>query len=168
MSMVVVALMLFNFYIMQMRESAITLKGKSGIFHPDRYTTMLQGAINVVLSLVFVKLWGLAGVLLGTGLSVLAVGFWQYPRICYKYIFKKPLWFYFRQYAIYTIVAVSALLISIFACKLIALNNPLLLAVANGIISVLCIMAVYFLCFKHTNQYQSLLTYVLNIIHRNS
>lgn len=166
MPMTILSIIIFNFYIMQMRESAITLKGKSGIFYPDRYTTLLQGIINVFLSIAFVKLWGLAGVLLGTGLSVLSIGFWQYPRICYKYIFKKSLWLYFRQYVIYTIAAISALILSILLCKLVVLNNPLLTVFANGVVCIFCILFVYYLTFRKTQQYQSLLVYITNIFHK--
>ena len=83
------AVILFNFYIDSMRSSALTFKVKSGIFVKDRFTPLIQGVINLLLSLLFVRIWGLTGVLAATGISILSIGFWQWPRLIYKYTFKK-------------------------------------------------------------------------------
>lgn len=159
----VVGIIVFNFYIMQMRESAITFKGKSGIFFPDRYTTLLQGIINLVLSLLLVRYFDLFGVLLATALSVLAIGFWQYPRICYKYIFHQPLKAYFKQYFIYTSVAICALIISLVINKCYTFDNQLIMAIMNGMVSLIVILIVYYFLFFHSNQFVALISYGKNI-----
>lgn len=156
----VVGIIIFNFYIMMMRESAITFKGKSGIFFPDRYTTLLQGIINLVLSLLLVQYLDLFGVLLATALSVLAIGFWQYPRICYKYIFHQPLWSYFKQYIKYTAVAVCALVLSIELSNCYSIENQLMMAITNGIVSMFVIISLYFFFFHKTTPYRTLFEYI--------
>lgn len=156
----VVGIIIFNFYIMMMRDSAITFKGKSGIFFPDRYTTLIQGIINLVLSLLLVQYLDLFGVLLATALSVLAIGFWQYPRICYKYIFHQPLWSYFKQYIKYTAVAVCALVLSIELSNCYYIENQLMMAITNGIVSILVIISLYYFFFHKTTPFRTLFEYV--------
>lgn len=151
---------LLNFYIDLMRSTALTFKTKAGIFVKDRYTPLLQGCINLILSYVFVQYWGLSGVLFATSISILSVGFWQFPRLCYKYVFNKPLWNYFRKYIIYSLVAVGALILSYYICKNISYESPLLQAVCNGLISIAIIVIVYYLSFHRTSPYIQLLQYV--------
>ena len=156
----VVGIIILNFYIMMMRDSAITFKGKSGIFFPDRYTTLIQGIINLVLSLLLVQYFDLFGVLLATALSVLAIGFWQYPRICYKYIFHKPLWLYFKQYIKYTAVAICALVLSIELSNCYYIENQLMMAITNGIVSMLVIISLYYFFFHKTTPFRTLFEYI--------
>ena len=49
------AVILFNFYIDSMRSSALTFKVKSGIFVKDRFTPLIQGVINLLLSLLLLE-----------------------------------------------------------------------------------------------------------------
>ena len=143
-----------------MRSTALTFKTKAGIFVKDRYTPLLQGCINLILSYVFVQYWGLSGVLFATSISILSIGFWQFPRLCYKYVFNKPLWNYFRVYIIYSLVAGGALLLSYYICKNISYESPLLQAVCNGLISTTIIVIIYYLSFHRTSPYIQLLQYV--------
>lgn len=151
---------LLNFYIDTMRSTALTFKTKAGIFVKDRYTPLLQGIINLVLSYVFVRYWGLPGVLFATTISILSIGFWQFPRLCYKYVFHQPLWNYFRQYIVYTIVAAVAFALSLFICRLIVVENALLQTLLNGFLSLVIVLLVYYVAFCRTPQYHQLMSYV--------
>lgn len=163
----ILCIILFNFYVDNMRNSALTFKTKSGIFVQDRFTPLLQGIINLILSLIFVHYWGLFGVLLATSISILSIGFWQFPRLIYKHTFKQPLKRYFYRYTLYTSIAFVTLISSSMICQITPIANPLLKATGNATISILCIIIIYFCAFKHSPQYKSLLTYISNIYHSN-
>lgn len=149
-----------NFYIDNMRNSSFTFKIKSGIFTKDKYTPLLQGIINVILSLVFVKWWGLAGVLFATTLSMLSIGFWQFPRLCYKHIFHTSLWNYFRKYLYYTIVGLATLVISFLICSKIHANNILLQTLLNGLVSIFITISIYIIVFYKTEPFQQTLYHI--------
>ena len=153
-----------NFYINNMRNSALTFKTKSGIFVKDRFTPLFQGIINLVLSLIFVRWWGLTGVLFATTISILSIGFWQFPRLCYKYTFHQPLWNYFRKYIFYTIVWGVALILSMSVCNAIYVDQPFLKALSNGIITLSITLFVYFIAFHRTKQYNELVKYLKVLI----
>ncbi len=163
---VAMSIILFNLYVDMMRSSSLTFKFKSGIFVPDRFTTLLQGIINLILSLWFVKLWGISGVLLATGISILSIGFWQWPRLIYKHTFNKPLWNYFRTYLIYTIVAFVSLIISSKICSIYIIENQLLYTIYSGFIALIITIIIYYLAFRKTNQYKELKYYILTILHK--
>lgn len=160
----VLCVILFNFYIDNMRSSALTFKVKSGIFVQDRFTPLLQGVINLILSLVLVKYFDLAGVLIATGISILSIGFWQFPRLIYKQTFKQPLCNYFIKYAQYTTIALIVIFISSNLCKLVCTDILILKIVVNAIISLVIITITYYLLFRKTDSYRELMLYVKAIL----
>lgn len=155
---------LANFFIFGLRLSALTFKVKSGIFVQDQFSPLIQGVINLVLSLIFVHFWGITGVLLGTTISVLSVGFWQFPRLIYKYTFKQPLKKYFIKYAKYLGIMFIALGISHYLCNL-TINISLGAIIYRGFISLLVTGVVYYLTLYKTQEMQSLIfTYMKPIL----
>jgi len=158
------SLILLNFYINNMRNSIQTFKVKSGIFTQDRFSPLLQGVINLCLSLILVRFWGIDGVLFAFGFSILCIGFWQYPRLVYKYTFHRPLWNYFKWYITYTFCALIALGISSFLISYILVENKLLQSIVNGFVTVVVIGMVYMIAFIKHRPCISLLTYVRTVV----
>jgi O-antigen/teichoic acid export membrane protein len=152
-----VAVALLNVYLFGMRSSALTFKVKSGIFVQDRFSPLIQGVINLVLSLLFVQWWGLTGVLIGTTLSLLAVGFWQSPRMLYKYTFQRPLGGYFARHGIYTALALVSLAVSWWVCRFFATQSGLWPIVGRGSVSLAVPAAVYWLALRRTNEMTALM-----------
>ncbi|NEU33423.1 O-unit flippase, partial [bacterium LRH843] len=67
-----IGLILVNLYIFLMRGSVDRFKEAGGIFYQDRYAPLIEGAVNIVASLVLVKVMGLSGIFLGTLISNIA------------------------------------------------------------------------------------------------
>ena len=161
-----VAVILVNLYVFGMRSSALTFKVKSGIFLQDRFSPLIQGVINLGLSLLFVRWWGITGVLAATTVSVLSVGFWQYPRLVYKYTFGRPLREYFARYAVYTALAAVALVASHLLCGALG-GGGLGTIVLRGVISVAVPAAIYWLALGHTAEMRALVhDYILKQLKR--
>lgn len=156
----VVCIMLANFYIDNMRTSALMFKTKSGIFVQDRFTPFLQGVINLILSITLVKYLDLAGVLIATGISILSIGFWQFPRLIYKHTFDQPLRKYFYRYAFYGIAMLLAIFVSSMICGLVTTNHLFLDVIVNALISLVATVVVYYLFFSKSAQYRELLFYI--------
>ncbi len=162
----ILSIILFNFYVNNMRNSALTFKTKSGIFTKDRFTPLLQGCINLILSLIFVQYWGLFGVLLATGISILSIGFWQFPRLIYKYTFKQPLINYFKMYGYYTFICLITIGATVLLCNNCHIDSPLLQTFANATISLICTTTIYWIFLSKTTACKQLFVYIRNIIHK--
>lgn len=162
----VVCIILFNFYIDNMRSSALIFKTKSGIFVQDRFTPLLQGVINLILSIILVKYLDLAGVLIATGISILSIGFWQFPRLIYKHTFKQPLRKYFYNYIFYTLIAIVAIILSNYLCDLMRIDVLILKVILNGIISLIVTSVLYYIFFKNTTPFRELISYYKVILNR--
>ncbi|SKC33056.1 hypothetical protein CZ809_02585 [Photobacterium piscicola] len=91
----VVILIAVNLFLLGPRASLGAVKSAGGIYTQDKYSPLIQGAVNLIISLILVKSLGITGVLLGTLLSSLFVPLWHRPYVVYKYLFKKsPLEYY--------------------------------------------------------------------------
>lgn len=163
MSNIVVWLVLIDFYLDSIRTTAMTFKAKAGIFVYDKWTPFFQGVINVILSLLFVRFWGIAGVLLATAVSILSIGFWQFPRLCYKYIFQKPLIDYFRRLSFYTLVFILSLLSSVLVCSFIEFQNHFICLLLKASVTGLVTLLVYWLFFNRLEEYSKLRQYVVSL-----
>lgn len=155
------SLLLFNFYFKCMRISVERFKQGGGLYQQDQFAPLIEAAINLCVSIYFVKRIGLPGVMLGTVFSNLLVVFWIKPRIVYKYIFKKPLSGYFLQYAIY--FSITALMIFISHSFIIKRFNQIYtikFLLFNSIITTLFVIIVYFIIFYSTSEFK----YAKNII----
>lgn len=159
----VVAIVLLNFYIGYMRESIKTFKIKAGIFRPDRFCAFFQGVINLVLSLFLVHFYDLAGVLAATGISMLLVNCWVWPYLCYTRVFKRPVINYFLHYGLYTMVGFISLTCCMLCCSIFKFDNLLFDVVFRGIVSLLIVIAVYFVAFRRTTVFVELKSYCLMI-----
>lgn len=147
------------FYVNGMRFMVMTFKFKSGIFVYDQYTPFIQGIINLVLSLLFVKYIGVAGVLLATLVSVLCLGFWQVPYLLYKHKFKLPFIHYLIIYIKYLGLMFLAIFISRGLCHIIALETPFVAVLLNGCISAIVCMLLFAMCFYKDSSVKTLFSY---------
>jgi O-antigen/teichoic acid export membrane protein len=150
-----VAVILLNMFVVGMRSSALTFKSRAGLFTNDRFSPLIQGVINLVLSLWWVRLWGITGVLVATTVSMMAVGCWQYPRLIYKHTFHKPLRLYFAAYARYAGLTAVALGVSWWLCGFLA-STGLWAIVARGVISTLVPVAIYWAALRRAPEMRTL------------
>lgn len=161
---ITVWIILLNFYLDSIRATALTFKMKAGIFVNDRWTPFFQGLINLLLSLLLVKKWSIMGVLLATSISILSIGFWQFPRLCYKFIFRKPLWDYFKRLCFYTSVFIISLVISHLICGLIVVDNCFIRLLINLMVTITITSVIYYFCFHRQKVFQDLCVYINSLI----
>lgn len=79
----------------------------TGLFAKDFWRPLVESAINLVASIVLVKLLGLIGIFLGTIISSLCTIFWREPYLLFRYVLKNGLsqyWFKYLLCLVRTIV----------------------------------------------------------------
>ena len=163
-SNMVLALILLNFYIDGMRTTILTFKSKAGIFTKDKFTPLLQGLINLILSLLFVRYWGLKGVLMATSISIIAISFWQWPRLIYRYVFHVKLKEFFYHYFFYFAAFIISLITSLVLASLFKSFDILLQVIINCLISLVVTIGIYIILFRKTSEYSQLKHYCLSVI----
>lgn len=131
--LVLISLVL-NFYFQGMRRTMMAFKEAAGIFYEDRFVPIVESIINLVASIVLLKLFGLAGVFMGTICSTMIVYLYSYPKYVYKKLFNKNGINYILDILKYLIISVCLLIITYMFTKILIVNNSLLQLVVNSIL----------------------------------
>lgn len=108
----VVALIVLDFYIHGMRQMTLRFRDGMGLYWYDRFKPFFEVTINLVVSLLLVKKYSIAGVVLGTVVSSLLTNFWVEPYVLFRHgireNWKKGLRSYFLRYGQYTLFSLAA------------------------------------------------------------
>lgn len=86
--MIIVTLITLIIYLEKIYLTSSVFKDAKGLFWNDRFRPLIEAGLNIVLSILFMKLMGLSGILVGTLLSIALTG-WAQPYVLYKHGFKK-------------------------------------------------------------------------------
>lgn len=109
-----VLIMTVNFLLLGLRVPLNTIKVAAAVYEVDKYAPLLQGAINLVLSIFLAHYYGLNGVLLGTLISSILIPFWVQPYVVYKYIIRESITVHYKTLFKYMIVLCISWAISYF------------------------------------------------------
>jgi O-antigen/teichoic acid export membrane protein len=119
-SMVMVLVMVLNFYIAGMRQITLQFRSAMGLFWRDRFKPVAEAVINLVVSILLVQKYGVIGILVGTIVSSLTTCCWVEPYIFIRYGIQKgwqeKLRSYFIEYLLRFLLVASAAGISYVLC----------------------------------------------------
>lgn len=93
---VTVALLVMDFYLKGGRTVLFNFKIASGLFEQDKFLPLIQGAVNLVVSVVLVIKIGVTGVYVGTLVSGILANLIR-PGIIYRVCFERKPWTYFKD-----------------------------------------------------------------------
>lgn len=96
-----VAVLCFYYYNQNMRHTVGTFKNTAGLYWNDRFKPIFESVINIVSSIVLLKFFGIAGVFMGTIVSLMTTSFWVEPFIVYKHVLKMKFRFFLLDYLKY-------------------------------------------------------------------
>lgn len=111
-----VLLVVANFYVTSMRIPVANTKSVMGLFHDDRYKSIVEALLNLFLSVVLGRRWGITGILAGTLASTLSLPFWIEPLGLYRYGLKQTAGKYFKDYLLHLVLTVAAGALTVFLC----------------------------------------------------
>lgn len=130
----VLMILVINLYIQGIRSTTNTFKEAAGIFYEDRYVPLIESAINLIASLVFVQIFGLAGVFLGTIASTMFLFLYSYPKYVYKLVLGGTYKEYFKLHIFHSVLSLVICLITGYISSFITVQNPWLQLVLNGVL----------------------------------
>lgn len=156
----VLVILSINFYVQGMRKTTSTFKEAAGIFHEDRFVPIIESIVNILASIVFLKIWGLAGVFLGTVTSSLVLFLYSYPIYVYKKLFNRTYFQFLKEHFTYLLVSVLCAALTAFIIKNITLNNNFIQLIVNGIIVIVVPNFIQYIIFRKREEY----AYVKNMI----
>ena len=90
-----------NFYFTGMRQATLVFRDSLGLFWYDRYKSLVEAIINLVVSIILGYYFGTAGIFIGTLCSTVTTSLWVEPHMLYKHRLQAPVSVYFLKYAMY-------------------------------------------------------------------
>ncbi len=105
--MLTVSIIVLNFFMPGSITSISVYRDTTGMFRQTKYVFLITAFINLVLSVILGKMYGLFGILLATAIARMLTNMWYEPFILFKNYFKKSPIYYFRRQAFYWAIAVG-------------------------------------------------------------
>ena len=112
-----------NFYIAEEGTVVTIFKETMGLFSKGKYVAVATGIINVILSVVLGKQYGVFGVLLATFVSRMITTRWYLPFVTFKYGFKASGKQYYLDDVKYWIEGIAIFFITYYLCRLLPYNG---------------------------------------------
>lgn len=105
-----------NFYFTGMRQATLVFRDSLGLFWYDRYKSVFEAVINLVVSIILGYYFGVIGIFLGTLISTVTTSLWVEPYMLYKHRLKAPVRGYFFKYAWYVIITAGVWYVTDLIC----------------------------------------------------
>lgn len=164
-----VTVIVIEFYISRMRQVNMVFREAMGLFWNDRYKAVAEAAVNLVVSLLLVKPFGVTGIIGGTIISSVTTCVWAEPYVVMKYgirdDWRVKLRQYFEEYlkrvVLTTVVSGAALWLEIRVPV-----HSALMFVGYGLLYTAVYALVIFVIYHKTEEYRSLKNRVLSIVGR--
>lgn len=99
MDQTIVFVITFNAFVQFMRKSVLAFRDATGTFYHDRWKPAIEGIVNVILSVLFVRWMGISGVIIATVITSLLICHVIEPYVLYKHAFTTtPTKYYLTNY----------------------------------------------------------------------
>ncbi len=151
--MKVVIILGFNFYLNGMRQTSLMFNDALGLYWKNRYKPIFEALVNLAMSLILVRFWGIQGVFLGTTCSIIFVCMWAEPYIIFKYVLKRNLAVYFRKYLVYFATSILIGFITYLLCNSIYMDG-FLAFICKCSVCVVLPNILFLLIFRKTSEFK--------------
>lgn len=147
----IIGTVLIDYYFKGERVALMNYKTAAGVYEPDKYLSLIQGAVNLVVSIVLVIKIGLVGVYIGTVVSGLIANITK-PFIVYRYCFHRSPKGYFIDSFKYILVMCLELAILIPIRTLVMKNVTIISFIVMFVIVCVVFNAVFLAFFGRTRE----------------
>lgn len=143
-------------FLQGMRKAVATFWYALGMFWLDRYKALAEAALNLIFSIMLVIRYGIAGVFMGTVLSMLLVPVWVDPYMFFRHCLKKSLVPFVRKYAGYLAVIGLAWWLADVVCSLVT-GGPVRVLLVRMVVCVLMTNGIFLAAHFWRQEFKSML-----------
>ena len=141
------------FFLCGIRTPAYTYRVTMGLFEKGKMTPYISTVSNIVLSILFCKLWGVAGIFIATAVTELDSYSIFDPYLIYKYEFKKSSKLYWKKMLQYFVIFTINTVICLLLTQLITFDGVIALTI-KGIIVTVITVGIDFMVFRKTDEFR--------------
>lgn len=157
----IVTLILIDFYFKGGRVVLVNFKTAAGVFERDRYLALIQGGVNLVLSIGLVQVIGLPGIYVGTVVSGVLANLIQ-PYIIYHDCFGKRTLPYFVDSVKYIVVILGITVLLLPIGRVLLTEVTIVSFLAMAVVITIVYNALFLIIFHKTAEF----TYLWEVLAR--
>lgn len=158
-------MMVLSFYVLMINSIPSTYRIALGFFNEAKWSPIAASVINIILSVVLAKFWGLTGVFFATVVSRLTTFSIVDTFLVVKKHFGKSPWMFFLKNILAFLFMVCNYIITYFATSFITVTGIYTFA-AKLVLSVVCCNLLFLLVFARNKNFRSVLSYAKGILNR--
>lgn len=159
----VVILICIYFYSLLTADMCYIYRQAAGLWWEDKFRPVCESVLNLLLNIVLVKKFGVAGVLLSTIISIVFLNIPWAAYILFKKYFKMPVKKYFKDVIIKALIVLFVCAITYFITTVIKINGVQEIII-KGIICLVVPNILFILAFKNISGYSKAKDIILKII----
>lgn len=152
--MFIVIAIVFNYFQTMQISIYNTFKDSAGIWREDKFVPLVQATLNIIFSIIFLKIFGLAGVFMGTIFCGLTLWCYSYPKFVYKKLFSRSYINYAKETVGYILLFVFVAIITYGVSLLVIVDNNLLQVIINTILCLIVPNMLMIMIFRKTDNYR--------------
>lgn len=155
----VITMIMLDYYCKGFRIVLYNFKTAAGIFEADKYLSLIQGAVNLVISIVLVQRMGLIGIYIGTVISGLLANLIK-PYYIYRISFGRTAWAYHKQVCGYALVTLLSAGIVYWLGTVIMSQVTILTFIMMFLVITVVVNGIFFLFYHRSEEFKYLLTLI--------
>ena len=157
-SKLTLTMLVLNYFQTMLKTTFGSFKDGAGLWIEDKYIPLLQLSINLISSIILLKLIGLPGVFMGTIISSLVLWLYSYPKYVYIRLLgknrKKYLKDFINHVALFLIIALISYTLNLF-------SDNILISI---LISISVPNIILFLVYKNTKEFDYYIKLIRKIL----
>lgn len=165
-SQFVLIILIISYYQKSMRSSYSAFKEAAGIFYEDRFVPIIESVLNIVFSIVLLKIFGLAGVFMGTIISGLALWCYSYPKYVYKKLFDGRYINYIKETLGYILIFVSITFITYLISIQFMFNNLFIQLIIKTIVAIIVPNILLLAIFINNENFKYYVNLIIKVLKR--
>lgn len=160
-----VLMLVLSFYVLMINSIPSTYRTALGFFNEAKWSPLGAAVINIILSIMLAKFWGLTGIFFATIISRLVTFNIIDPYLVLKNHFKKaPVKFFVKN-----IIAFVFVICNYFVTKSISsfiVVSGIFSFVAKAIVSAVCCNLIFLLCLRKSRYFGEVMSYIKSFLKR--
>lgn len=156
----VLLVLCINLYLQITRYTNNSFKEAAGIYYEDRFVPTIESIVNIIMSIILLHYFGLAGVFMGTICSNLVLHLYSYPKFVYTNLFKKHYSEYYYNFIKNFVIIVVIGWITFSVSRVINFDNLLLNLIFNIFICLLIPNLLLYVYYRNSSE----LSYYVNLV----
>ena len=150
-----------NFYLCGILNPVVIYRETTGMFRRTKYIIIITAIINIILSIILGRCFGVFGILIATAIARILTNIWYEPKVLYEEYFNKKMIDYLKPQTKNLIITVVAYGICTLLCRSIQMQSKMLLITFKVIICTVIVNGLFYVANKNSEEWKYILENII-------